>query len=131
MRNPAKLLPASLALAMLSMSAAPALAQDEGAQAGAGDTAQPGDSPEDVRRGAVILRAFNQVLNSEDTPQEVRAQLLSCLYNNSLRNVSVAAGKVVAEQEQLADDNPQHVFIAASAVCGVQPAQEGEADESR
>lgn len=128
MHLPAKLLSATVATAMLALSASPVLAQDKAAPAG---KVQPGNDPADVRRGAIILSSFNQVLSSKETPQDVRGQLLSCLYNNSLRQVSLAAGKVIAEQKELSDDNPQQIFTAASAVCGVQPAQKGEAAPSR
>lgn len=100
------------------LAAVPAVAQDAVPE-------QP--SQADVQRGGMILRSFTTVLNDESVDEQLKSQLFACLYGNSLAEISAAAAKVMAANEQLEDDNPQHVYAAAAAACGLQPANEDEA----
>lgn len=81
--------------------------------------AQPGSSQEDIQRGVVIIRSFDGALNSDQLNQQQKGAIVACLYNNPVRQISVAAGKVFAENKSLDAKNPNHVYAAAAAVCGV------------
>ena len=81
--------------------------------------ATPGTSPEDVQRGVIILRSFSGALGSDQLSKEQKGAMVACLYNNPIRTISVATGKVLAENTKLDPKNANHVYAAAAAVCGV------------
>lgn len=80
-------------------------------------------APADVKRGVIILRSFVAALNSDKVDQARKGRYIACLYNNPVKNISAAAGKVIAANDKLDDDNPTHVFTAASAVCKALPTE--------
>jgi hypothetical protein len=81
--------------------------------------AQPGSSQEDIQRGVVIIRSFDGALASDQLNQQQKGAIIACLYNNPVRQISVATGKVLAENKNLDSKNPNHVYAAAAAVCQV------------
>lgn len=87
------------------------------------DNPAEGATQADVRRGVVILRSFVNALNSDKIDQTRKGRYIACLYNNPVRRISVAAGKIIAGNDKLEDTNPSHVFTAASAVCRALPTQ--------
>ena len=80
-----------------------------------------GNSPEDRARGGVIFRTFAVVINSDKVPTTVKNQLIACLYNNPMRNLSVGTGQVFSKNKSLDAKNPQQVYAVASQLCGVRP----------
>lgn len=95
-------------------------------QAQPGQQERPGSTPEDRTRGALIFRTFSIVLNSDQVQQPVKNRLLTCLYNNSMRAISVATGNALAQNASLDPAKPEHVYAAAAQVCGVRPAQQAQ-----
>lgn len=81
--------------------------------------ATPGASPEDIERGVIILRSFSGALSSDQLSKEQKGAVIACLYNNPIRTISVATGKVLAENAKLEAKNPNHIYAAAAAVCAV------------
>lgn len=79
----------------------------------------PGASPEDLQRGVIILRAFSAALSSDKVSKEQKGAMIVCLYNNPIRTISVATGKVLAENPKLDAKNPQHISAVAATVCAV------------
>lgn len=73
----------------------------------------------DIRRGAQILRAFNVALQAEQVSDQVKGRLLSCLYNNTLSSISVAAGNAIKQNPEFSDGKPLDVYRAAAGVCGI------------
>jgi hypothetical protein len=111
--------------ALVAGIAAPLAAQNAAAPAAtpAARPAQPavGNTPEDRARGGIIFRTFSVAINSDKVPLPVKNQLISCLYNNPMRNLSVSAGQVFAKNKSLDAKNPQQVYAVASQLCGVRP----------
>ncbi|OCC24781.1 hypothetical protein MB02_04735 [Croceicoccus estronivorus] len=79
----------------------------------------PGNTAEDIQRGVVIVRSFVGALNSDQVTKEQKGALIACLYNNPVRKISLAAGKVLSENEKLDPKNPNHIYAASAAVCGM------------
>jgi hypothetical protein len=121
------LVAAAAALAITLSPAAQAAQSDAPAKSAKSAAANPAPAakkptPEqiaNVQRAARILRAFNVVFEAKQTSQPVKSALLRCLYNNKLAVISAAAGKVIAENPNLKDDNINDVFHAAGGVCGL------------
>jgi hypothetical protein len=111
---------------------APLAAQNAPAPAAPAQPAQqnqqqrPGGTPEDRARGVVIFRTFSIALNSDQVQQAVKNQLMTCLYNNPMRALSVATGNALTQNTSLDPKKPEHVYAAAAAVCGVRPAQQAQ-----
>jgi hypothetical protein len=89
------------------------------APAPAAANAEEGGSQEDIERGVVIIRSFNGALASEQLSKEQKGAMIACLYNNPVRKISVATGKVLGENPKLDPKNPNHIYAAAAAVCAV------------
>jgi hypothetical protein len=85
----------------------------------------PGSSQADITRGSIILSTFNDALENQDVPPQFKGQLLRCLYNNPVRAISVAAGRILAETEQLDPNDRISIYLAATRVCNVQPVNNG------
>lgn len=96
-----------------------ALAADKDNKAAGDAKAVPGNTPEDIQRGVVIVRTFSGALASDQVTKEQKGALIACLYNNPVRKISLATGKVLAENAKLDPAKPGHVYAAAAAVCGV------------
>lgn len=77
----------------------------------------PGNTVEDLQRGAEIIRLFNGALASDKLSKEQKGALIVCLYNNPVRTISLATGKVFAENGKLDASKPGEVFGVAAAVC--------------
>lgn len=110
---------AVVAVPSMAVAAEKAKAAAPKAAAPAAQQAAPGGSQEDIQRGVVIIRSFNGALGSEQLTQEQKGAIVACLYNNPVRQISVATGKVLAENKNLDAKNPNHVYAAAAAVCAV------------
>ena len=113
-----------LLAAAMAVVAAPSmtLAADKNKKPAAPAAAAPageGNSPEDIQRGVVIIRSFNGALASEQLTKEQKGAMIACLYNNPVRKISVATGKVLSENTKLDPKNANHVYAAAAAVCAV------------
>lgn len=103
--------------------AAPVAAQNAPAPAAtSAAAAQPGNTPEDRARGAVIFRTFNIAVNSDKVQPQVKNALVSCLYNNSMKTISVATGNVFEKNKNLDPNKPEQVYAVAAQLCGVKPA---------
>ncbi|MCB5424344.1 hypothetical protein H0274_03655 [Altererythrobacter sp. CC-YST694] len=72
----------------------------------------------DLQRSAMIFRLFNSAFTSKEVQQPVKAKLLTCLYGNSLGNISVATGRAIKENG-LDEKKMQDVYRAAAGVCGI------------
>ncbi|QZP07250.1 hypothetical protein [Caenibius sp. WL] len=111
--------------AAVSVMAAPSMAiaaskgKKDAAPAPAAQPAAPGTSQEDIQRGVIVIRSFAGALNSDQLNNEQKGAIVACLYNNPVRQISVATGKVLAENTNLDPKNPNHVYAAAAAVCAV------------
>lgn len=110
-----------IAAALLLVPFSGLAAQDAGSQ-------KP--SEDEVRRAGIILQAFQTVVNSEEADPALKRRLFSCLYSNSLDEIGVAAGKVLAANEQLDASDPKNVYGAAAVACGVTPAGSPDAAAS-
>lgn len=102
----------------------PLAAQKAPAPAASPAAQQIGNTPEDRARGAVIFRTFNIALNSDKVTPEVKNALVGCLYNNALKNISVATGRGFEQNKNLDPNKPEHVYAIASRICGVKPADQ-------
>jgi len=101
---------------------APLAAQNAPAPAAAKPaTQQIGNTPEDRSRGAVIFRTFTIAINSDKVQPEVKNALVSCLYNNPVKNISAATGSVFEKNKNLDPKKPEQVYAVAARVCGVKP----------
>lgn len=78
----------------------------------------------DVRRAVKIMQSFSAAFQSDKVQNPVKGRLLMCLYNNKLSVISEAAGRVIANNSAMKDDNATDVYRAAATVCGIsfQPA---------
>lgn len=94
---------------------------------------EPGNTPEDIQRGALIIRLFNEALNSDKVTGPQKGAMIRCLYNNPVRKISVATGETFANNKQLDAKNPNHIYQVAAAVCGVpkEAAADGKSDPSK
>lgn len=108
-------------LAVPSMATAAEKSQKAAAPAASAPAAQAeaGNDPEDIQRGVVIIRSFDGALASDQLNQEQKGAIVACLYNNPVRQISIATGKVLSENPKLDAKNPNHVYAAAAAVCAV------------
>lgn len=111
-----------LSIAASTLAAAPAIAQDAAVQ-----QAQP--TAQQVQTAAQHYAIIAGALQSEDLPDTVKNQLFVCLYSASVRQISENVTQVLAQNEQLSADNPEHVQAAIGAVCGVQAPAAAEAAE--
>jgi hypothetical protein len=82
---------------------------------------QLGNTPDARTRGAVILRTFSIAINSDKVQQGIKNQLIGCLYNNPMRNISVATGQAFERNKQLDPKKPEQVYAVAAQICGVKP----------
>ena len=82
---------------------------------------QIGNTPEDRTRGAVIFRTFSIALNSDKVQPQVKNALVSCLYNNPMKRISVATGNVFEKNKNLDPKKPEQVYSVAAQLCGVKP----------
>jgi hypothetical protein len=103
--------------ALLGAIAIPAAAQDNAAPAA---QAAPVNQA-DVARGMTIYRTFATVIRSEEAEQMTKRRLLSCMYNNSVQQISVATGRVLAANPNLDATKPAVVYAVAAGGCGVKP----------
>lgn len=118
------LLPA-LAAVLIAPIGGVAVAQD----APAAEKAQPTEA--ELRRGAIILRAFDTVISSDEADDALKAQLFTCIYNNSVSEIGAAAGQVLAANEKMDPADPQQVYAAAAVACGVKPTVAPDAVQGR
>jgi hypothetical protein len=91
---------------------------------------QIGNTPEDRARGAVIFRTFTIALNSDKVQPQVKNALVSCLYNNPVKNISAATGNVFEKNKNLDPKKPEQVYAVAARLCGVKP-QTAKADPAK
>ena len=104
---------------VLAISPIAAIAQDDDSESSEVTPEQAAEARADVQRGVTILRAFNVAMNSNRLTQRTRGQIFTCLYRNPIRRISNAAQQVLAENSNLEEDNPTHVYLAAIRACGI------------
>lgn len=120
MRKTVLLAAAVAVVALPSMTmAAESKGKKAAAPTAAAQPAAPGSSQDDIQRGVIIIRSFDGAINSDQLDQQQKGAIIACLYNNPVRQISVATGKVLAENKNLDAKNPNHVYAAAAAVCQV------------
>lgn len=124
-----------LAMLLAAGAAVPLAAQNAPAPAAAPSATpaaqqQIGNTPEDRARGAVIFRTFTIALNSDKVQPQVKNALVSCLYNNPMKNISVATGNVFDKNKNLDPKKPEQVYAVAAQLCGVKP-QTAKADSAK
>ena len=112
---------ATLAGPLAAQNAQAPAAQPAPAQLSAAQIAQLGNTPEARTRGGIILRTFSIAINSDKVDQGIKNQLIGCLYNNPMRNISVAAGQAFERNKQLDPKKPEQVYAVAAQICGVKP----------
>lgn len=71
------------------------------------------------RNAAMIIRSFTIALNSENVQQNVKGQLIMCLYENKLADIAAATDQVFKNNPSLKRDNLSDIYRASAAVCGV------------
>jgi len=117
-----------LLAAALAVAAAPAAfaAQGDAPKAAPAKPAAPKAaataSPEEIanfKRGVLILRTFNTVLQNKDVKQPVKARLMACLYEHNLKEISTATARVFDQNPTLKKDDASQVYKVASQVCGI------------
>jgi hypothetical protein len=87
------------------------------AQAGAA-----ADDPQTQQHAMENLTLLFAALNSEELDGQVKNVLAGCLYNNSLREITVAMDKAIAANPEQFDRSDQGDMLGVMAgVCGLQP----------
>ncbi|MEQ8412113.1 MAG: hypothetical protein RIB52_11205 [Erythrobacter sp.] len=101
----------------------PVLAQDAAAPAPSADT-------QETRQHAVEnMSLLMTALNSEAVDQDVKNALMSCIYGNSMRDITIAMDKAIAANPERFDRTDSGVMLGVMAsICGYQPpaAQQGQ-----
>lgn len=113
---------------LAALAAAPALAQEATpAEPAAADTQQ-------TRQHAVQnMSLLMSALNSEQVEQQVKNVLMSCIYSNSMQEITVAMDRAIAANPDRFDRSDSSVMLGVMAsICGFQPpaAATGEAGEA-
>lgn len=116
MKRPLLLVTAAAAL-LASIAPAAHAAEKEGAAKPAPAKLTP-EQQADIQRAAIIFRLFNTAFVSKEVEQPVKAKLLSCMFSNSLGNISVAAGRAM-KQNGRDEKNTTEIYRAAAGVCGI------------
>lgn len=118
------LLPAAAAFLVASIPLAHA-AEGEAKSAAKGDAKPAAAGQPDAkqlaayRNAAMIIRSFTIALNSENVQQNVKGQLIMCLYENKLADIAAATDQVFKNNPSLKRDNLSDIYRASAAVCGV------------
>lgn len=112
------------------LAAAPALAQD------ATPAAPAANDTQETRQHAVQnMSLLMTALNSEAVDQEIKNVLMSCVYGNSMRDITLAMDKAIAANPSLDRSDSGVMLSVMASICGYQPdaAQQagGEAAPSR
>ena len=115
--------------AALSALAAPAVLLAKDAEKPAAPA--PGTNPEDIQRGVMIIRGFAAALGSDNVTKEQKGAIIACLYNNPVRQISVAAGNVFAKNDKLDPTKPGQVHAVAAAICRVPRPAPAATDSSK
>ena len=102
----------------LALAAVPAEAQDAPAPSTAANAPQRANVA-DVQRAARIHALFSNILRNEAVGVPAKQRYMRCLYNNSLGQISVAAGQAIAADAAMSDDDNGDLLTAASRVCGI------------
>ena len=102
------------ALAFAGLACAPATAQDDAPAAA--DTQEP-------RQHAVTnMRLLMSALSSEAVDQQVKNVLMSCVYSNSMQEITVAMDRAIAANPDQFDREDNGVMLGVMAqICGYQP----------
>ena len=107
------------AAALIISSAPAAYAQNGNAAAAPAASKLSPEQIASVQRAAVIMRTFSLAFESKDVQQAVKGQLLRCLYNNKLADISAATQQVFAGNPNLKPEDATTVYRTAAGVCGV------------
>ena len=85
---------------------------------------------ESINRAGLIFSLFGAALRTEEIPAEEKSGLISCLYGNPLKNISLETGRVLSLNPQLDTKDQSVIYAAAATICGArqQPAQAGDAE---
>jgi len=109
---------ATIALAATPLAAQAQSATEQAAEAGQAPELTP-EQLENLQRAIRIVRAFTAAINSDEVNEAVKGRLVSCLYGNTLAQISAATGEVFANSPNLDPLNPTDVYRASAGVCGV------------
>ena len=103
----------------------PVLAQDAAAPAPAADT-------QETRQHAVEnMSLLMTALNSEAVDQDVKNALMSCIYGNSMRDITIAMDKAIAADPERFDRSDSGVMLGVMAsICGYQPPAAQQSQEA-
>jgi hypothetical protein len=96
-------------------------------EAPAPEAAAPAEDEATTQQHAVQnIQLFFAALNSEEVSQEVKNALVGCIYQNSMRQITVAMDKAIEANSATIDrnDSSQMVGLMAS-ICGYQPQNAG------
>ena len=99
--------------------AAPAAAQEAEPAPAPAPSARPAPSGEDIARASRILALFTNALEAESVPLSGKRRYLACMYHNSLGDISVATGRLIAQDATLDNASNVDLMTAASRVCGI------------
>ncbi|QIQ86233.1 hypothetical protein [Erythrobacter sp.] len=110
------------ALALAACAASPAFAQD---------AAAPADTPETRQHAVENMTLLMSALNSEAVEAEVKNVLMGCIYNNSMRQITVAMDNAIAANPEQFDRTDSGVMLGVMAgICGYQAQPGGAASEA-
>lgn len=106
------------AAALVALMPVAAHAQNNGAQAPEGATPPP-EVLENIQRAFRVVKTFNAAFESTQPSEEVKGQLLLCLYEKGLKAIAAETGEVFANSPNLDIDDPTDFYRVSASVCGV------------
>lgn len=87
-----------------------------------------------MSRAGTIFSLFAKAMDLENIAEDEKDALIGCLYSNTLKTISEATGKALAENPQIDASDPTNVYLVAAIVCGAReagsPAADGATDPS-
>ena len=112
-----------LLAASLGLAAAPVAAQTAPEA-----PAATAEQEQTMARAGLIFSLFSNAVDVEDIPEAEKDALIGCLYANTLKTISEATGKALAENPQVDASDPTNVYLVAAIVCGAREAGAPPAD---
>jgi hypothetical protein len=107
-----------------------AIAACVGAPATAQEAAAPGDSEETRQHAVANMSLLMSALSSEQVDEQIKNVLMGCIYNNSMREITIAMDKAIAADPARFDRTDNGVMLGVMAgVCGLQAAPQGAAGQ--
>ncbi|AOL23705.1 hypothetical protein Ga0102493_112696 [Erythrobacter litoralis] len=107
-----------------------AIAACAGAPAFAQDAAAPADTEQTRQHAVQNMSLLISALSSEQVDEQVKNVLMGCIYNNSMRQITVAMDKAIAADPARFDRADNGVMLGVMAgVCGLQAQPQGAPGE--